>query len=340
MKNKLMAKFLPVHYRQEAFIDYHSFRQGTSMSVEDFTGEFDRLRMRYGVDEEEEQTVARYLASLKPVITDVVHLQQYWSYNDVCRLSLKVEGQLKKKYLQVALLEMRWVNVLWVPTRLETHIQVQLQIQVLVKTRIPTRVLVREGLQLSKRCYKCQGLGHFAADCPSRQIVTILEEDFGPVFDEYGDEVKENVFYQEEITYADSGEALVKGNEVRVFYKGWFSEFLYRKKYSDEVWCDVVPMDACHMLLGRPWQFDRKTMHDGYKNTYSFKKDGETIILGPYNIRNESKNQLLSQAEFLAEAQDATNVADPMRDIPSMHRLCYPGCHPKATYRMNPKEHA
>jgi len=30
-------------------------------------------------------------------------------------------------------------------------------------------------------------------------------------------------------------------------------------KYEDNVLCDVVPMEACHILLGRPWQFDKKT---------------------------------------------------------------------------------
>jgi len=29
--------------------------------------------------------------------------------------------------------------------------------------------------------------------------------------------------------------------------------------YKDKVLCDVVPMKACHILLGRPWQFDKKT---------------------------------------------------------------------------------
>lgn len=33
-------------------------------------------------------------------------------------------------------------------------------------------------------------------------------------------------------------------------------------------------MDACHLLLGRPWQFDRKAIHNGELNSYTFKKDG------------------------------------------------------------------
>lgn len=28
-------------------------------------------------------------------------------------------------------------------------------------------------------------------------------------------------------------------------------------KFKDKMLCDVCPMDACHILLGRLWQFDR-----------------------------------------------------------------------------------
>ncbi|KAK1601986.1 hypothetical protein QYE76_027091 [Lolium multiflorum] len=42
--------------------------------------------------------------------------------------------------------------------------------------------------------------------------------------------------------------------------------------YEDTVECDVVPMTVCHMLLGRPWQFDKKAIHDGYSNAYTFKE--------------------------------------------------------------------
>ncbi|KAJ9177048.1 hypothetical protein P3X46_012302, partial [Hevea brasiliensis] len=45
-------------------------------------------------------------------------------------------------------------------------------------------------------------------------------------------------------------------------------------RYKDEVLCDVVPMHAGHILLGRPWQYDRKVVHDGFRNRYSFDHDG------------------------------------------------------------------
>ena len=52
-------------------------------------------------------------------------------------------------------------------------------------------------------------------------------------------------------------------------------------------------MDACHLLLGRPWQYDRKTKHDGFKNTYSFIKDGIHITLAPLDTRHVTKDDLL-----------------------------------------------
>eukprot|EP00253_Pinus_taeda_P011359 PITA_11359 len=47
-----------------------------------------------------------------------------------------------------------------------------------------------------------------------------------------------------------------------------------RGRYKDKVVCDIMPMDVCHILLGRPWQYDRKVTHDGVTNYYKFVKDG------------------------------------------------------------------
>ena len=45
------------------------------------------------------------------------------------------------------------------------------------------------------------------------------------------------------------------------------------EKYKYKVICDVFPMLVGDILLGQPWQFDRKVTYDGYLNRHSFIKD-------------------------------------------------------------------
>jgi len=56
----------------------------------------------------------------------------------------------------------------------------------------------------------------------------------------------------------------------------------------DKVWCGVFTMDACYLLLGRPWQYDRAIVHDGRKNTFNFMFDNMKIMLIPSQVM-ESK---------------------------------------------------
>jgi hypothetical protein len=51
--------------------------------------------------------------------------------------------------------------------------------------------------------------------------------------------------------------------------------------YHDEVDCDIVPMQACHLLLGRPWQFDVDSVHFGRSNKYSFVHKEKKVVLVP-----------------------------------------------------------
>ena len=52
-------------------------------------------------------------------------------------------------------------------------------------------------------------------------------------------------------------------------------------KYKDEVLCDAAPFHVGHILLGRPWQFDRRVNHDGYKSRYVLGSNNHTIVLTP-----------------------------------------------------------
>ena len=63
-------------------------------------------------------------------------------------------------------------------------------------------------------------------------------------------------------------------------------------KYEDEVLCDVVPMQPGHLLLGRPWKFDRKVKHDGFTNKYSFVHNQKTVTLVPLTPSQVYKDQV------------------------------------------------
>ena len=49
------------------------------------------------------------------------------------------------------------------------------------------------------------------------------------------------------------------GNCVEVTKQALIS-FSFGDFYKDEVLCDILPMDACHVLLGRPWQSDKEAL--------------------------------------------------------------------------------
>ncbi|GJU40919.1 reverse transcriptase domain-containing protein [Tanacetum coccineum] len=90
--DKLKVKLVAIKLRQPASIWWDH-----NMTMEEVINEFDILQMRCDVVEEEEQFYAGFLGVLKPEIADIVSLQPYWTYTDVCKLALKVEKHIKAK---------------------------------------------------------------------------------------------------------------------------------------------------------------------------------------------------------------------------------------------------
>lgn len=78
------------------------------------------------------------------------------------------------------------------------------------------------------------------------------------------------------------------------------------KRYKDTVVCDIVEMDATHLLLGRPWQFDVDATHRGRLNQYIIKVDDSKVALVPLPLEasssSEKPNLLIQpQAAFTRE---------------------------------------
>ncbi|KAL4289639.1 hypothetical protein GQ457_14G015350 [Hibiscus cannabinus] len=74
----------------------------------------------------------------------------------------------------------------------------------------------------------------------------------------------------------------------------------FRVNDKDEVLCDVCSMDACHLLLGRSWQFYKRVVHDGYTNRYSFMHEGKKVILAPLTPSQVSEYQVRMKASIEA----------------------------------------
>ncbi|XP_020877200.1 uncharacterized protein LOC110227444 [Arabidopsis lyrata subsp. lyrata] len=70
------------------------------------------------------------------------------------------------------------------------------------------------------------------------------------------------------------------GVAVRVSHRSYVP-FSVGAFYKDRMYFDLAPLDVCHLIFGRPWEYDRKIMHDGVKNTYQFIWETHQILLLP-----------------------------------------------------------
>nr|KYP31820.1 hypothetical protein KK1_047675 [Cajanus cajan] len=68
-------------------------------------------------------------------------------------------------------------------------------------------------------------------------------------------------------------------------------------KYQEEILCDMVPLEVSHVLLGRPWQFDKETIHDGLTNKISFQHLGKKFVWCPLSSFQVNEDQLKLKAK-------------------------------------------
>ncbi|XP_033139178.1 uncharacterized protein LOC103841606 [Brassica rapa] len=379
------------------------------------------LMIKADVDEPKDATMARFLSGLNRDIQDRMELQEYGSVEQMLHKAILIEKQVKRKSFSKPAITSKPAyspRPAFAPkpsyqdkgkSSSTTHNA--------FKTDVPARddkgkAVDTSGRARDIRCFKCQGLGHFAKNCPNQRVMILTEngevesedeqenkEDLRPIFDEedksFGyphqgpllvarkgmvesifDETDDRLvddsdpafddesdpIYDEEpcFDYPAHGPLLVtrrtlsvqpKNNEKeqrenlfhsrclvsekvcsliidggsctnvasdtlvrklglatrplsRPFRLEWLNEAgeQYVKeqvtvpitigRYEDEVVCNVLPMDACHILLGRPWQFDKRAVHDGFTNRHSFDHKGKKITLVPLTPLEVHQDQI------------------------------------------------
>ncbi|XP_027177997.1 uncharacterized protein LOC113777156 [Coffea eugenioides] len=90
-------------------------------------------------------------------------------------------------------------------------------------------------------------------------------------------------------------QGLSENGEVRVYKQVHLPVSI--GQYCDEVMCDIVPMHATHVLLGRPCQFDKHATFDGWSNKYTLLHNDKRMVLIPLTPSQVYEDQLKLQRE-------------------------------------------
>uniref|UniRef100_A0A2N9IJU3 CCHC-type domain-containing protein n=1 Tax=Fagus sylvatica TaxID=28930 RepID=A0A2N9IJU3_FAGSY len=286
-----------------------------SRSVEDYHKEMEVAMIRANVEEDREATMARFLSGLNRDIANVIELQHYVEIEDMVHMAMKLEAKRKTE-----------------PPKGKDE-----------GTSNKPKVESQPSRNRDIKCFKCLGSGHIASQCPNRRVM--IMRDNGEVMTESEDDsdgMPELVDASDDdgVVYPVTGESLVARRALNTHIKvddaeqqrenifhtrchvnnKWLNDCgevsVDRQvlvtfsigKYLDEVLCDVVPMHAGHILLGRPWQYDRRVTHDGFKNMYSFVKEGKTIKLAPLTPSQVYEDQLKLKSELLFQTDQPIGV--------------------------------
>ncbi|TXG63951.1 hypothetical protein EZV62_010945 [Acer yangbiense] len=157
------VKLVAIKLRKHASFWWENLKR-QDLSVAEYATKFDNLMLKGDVVELEEQSMTRYLGGLNYEISNVVEKQQKEMRSTGSKYGSR-EGFANNKSTSSSK-----------PTAVtKTNTK--------VSTSKGEGVVSKQQQQPSssntnsRRCFKCQGFGHIAFECPNRKIVSLVEED-------------------------------------------------------------------------------------------------------------------------------------------------------------------
>ncbi|VFQ98699.1 unnamed protein product [Cuscuta campestris] len=201
MRSLLKKKFLPAEYVRENFAKLQTLKQG-SKSVEDYNREFEELLLMCDLQEDDEQTFVRYLFGLNLQIANTMELQSYETLEELTKLALKVEAQIKKSkslfpkpnptYARPNPISQKTT---YYPSKTPPTAHGQTpNSSTPTPSKNPSSSFPTGADPIKKApiCFRCQRRGHYANECPNKKVMAIVEcdeEDCDPTWVE--EEVEE-----------------------------------------------------------------------------------------------------------------------------------------------------
>ncbi|XP_074305690.1 uncharacterized protein LOC141640910 [Silene latifolia] len=288
LKGKLRKRYVPSSYKIDLYRKVAELSQG-SLSITNYIAKFERLALVSDLEELEEQKMARFFRGLNKNIANTVELQNYDSYD-------RGFGHFKSDYPNKRVVTLREAmdlrdelsydlavaeEGLFVLNEQEETENKELSYEVpMYDTFVLRRMLhsmvepvvieqrdqiFHTKCQVGDKWYSVIVDGGSCTNVAATELVEKLALETTPHPKPYT------------LHWLDDGSKVKVSKQARVnFTMG---------PYKDEVLCDVIPIDACHLLLGRPWQFDKDVTHHGRSNEYTLFSDGKKVTLKPMTLK-------------------------------------------------------